>query len=148
MKIIREIIAVFLTIGGIIFVVVLPFRYEAVRLSPENNKVDRVVTITGYGQQGVWTEEEINGLNYWWKEFQRADIKVRKGEKILVRLKSADTIHGFYLPQLNIGPLEVYPGRVEEFKLEFEKSGDYWFVCKNPCGDEHKLLTGKFTVIE
>ena len=56
-----EIVAVFVTLLAITSAIFLPFVYER-RSAPKGS---RVITLTGVGASGTWTDREVNGSNYW-----------------------------------------------------------------------------------
>ena len=120
-----ETVAVILTLLGVGASVGAPFAYERSRRARAASDVDRVITLTGIAEAGLWTEEAVHGGNYWNREFSQARITMRPGEKVLLILKSADVIHHFYSPALGIGPVKVYPRRVTEATIHAEKAGTY-----------------------
>jgi heme/copper-type cytochrome/quinol oxidase subunit 2 len=98
---------------------------------------NRVITITGVGDRGVWTLDGVSGLNYWWKSFEPATIHLRLNERVVFRFLSADVFHQFYVPELGIGPLNVNPGYVEEIRFSAEKAGVFRYYCTSMCGGCH-----------
>jgi mono/diheme cytochrome c family protein len=135
-----------ITIVGILAVFTLPFLYESwVSRSGENADL-RVITLTAIAETGIWTTEEVRGGNYFAKGFVPARPELKVGESVLLRLKSADVIHDFYCPELGIGPLEVYPGLVEEVVVTPVAPGAYDFYCTTVCGQAHFRMRGQFVV--
>ena len=135
-----------ITIVGILAVFTLPFLYESwVSRSGENADL-RVITLTAIAETGIWTTEEVRGGNYFAKGFVPARPELKVGESVLLRLKSADVIHDFYCPELGIGPLEVYPGLVEEVVVTAVAPGAYDFYCTTVCGQAHFRMRGQFMV--
>jgi mono/diheme cytochrome c family protein len=107
---------------------------------------DRVITITGVGDRGVWTLDGVSGLNYWWKSFEPATIHLRLNERVVFRFLSADVFHQFYVPELGIGPLNVNPGYVEEIRFRAEKAGVFRYYCTSMCGGCHFYMQGWIVV--
>jgi len=72
-------------------------------------------------------------------EFSPREIRVKKGEKIILKIKNADATHGIFIPALGVSGNE---------KVEFtaEKSGEFDFQCANFCGSGHREMTGKIIV--
>ena len=103
---------------------------------------DRVINITGVGARGAWTLETVNGLNYWWKPFEPATIHMQLNESVVLRLKSADVFHQFYVPALGIGPVDVEPGYIKEIRYWAEKAGVFQYYCTSMCGGCHFYMQG------
>jgi heme/copper-type cytochrome/quinol oxidase subunit 2 len=106
----------------------------------------RVINLTAVAKNGVWTEEKVTNLNYWNKEFKPAELSIQKGEKILFRFSSMDVTHSFYVPELNIGPVEVKGGMVYEVPFSTEKTGEFTYYCTTICGDSHYYMQGKILI--
>lgn len=107
----------------------------------------RVVHLTGVRNSGVWTDEEVNGLNYWWKSFRPATIVLQEGEEILLRLSSSDVTHTFYVPELYPTPVMVEAGHVVEIVLSGKKAGEYTYYCTVVCGECHFFMSGIVRVL-
>ncbi|MFQ6113903.1 MAG: c-type cytochrome, partial [bacterium] len=106
----------------------------------------RVIHLTGVMKNGVWTKEEVTGLNYWWKTFHPAKIILREGEEVLLRLSSSDGTHGFYVPELNLGPIQVESGHTVEVWLRADHAGKYTYYCTLVCGECHYYMRGTIEV--
>lgn len=102
----------------------------------------KVITLYAVAESGAWTLDKVDGTNYWWKDFKPATIYLQEGDKVVLRLQSTDVHHRFYAPQLNIGPIEVEPGLVEEAQFEAETPGTYRYYCTSICGDCHFYMQG------
>lgn len=122
------------------------FGYRVTRESSEYVPGDTVITLTGSASCGVWTTEDINGLNYWWKEFEPADISVEVGESVLLRLQSVDVMHQFYVPGLGLGPVDVKPGHVAEIRFTVGEAGVFQYYCTSLCGCCHFYMRGWIVV--
>ncbi|MFQ5652494.1 MAG: c-type cytochrome [bacterium] len=107
----------------------------------------RVIHLTGVMKNGVWTDEEVTGLNYWRKTFPPATIVLREGEEVVLRLSSSDGTHSFYVPELNLGPIKVESGHTVEVSLRATKAGDYTYYCTLVCGDCHYFMRGTVKVL-
>ena len=70
----RERVAATLILVSLLATASAVFWYRQSREPSVWQPGDRVITLTGYAACGVWTTEEVNGLNYWWKEFKPAVI--------------------------------------------------------------------------
>lgn len=107
----------------------------------------RVIHLTGVMKNGVWTDEEVTGLDYWWKTFHPATIVLREGEEVLLRLSSSDGTHGFYLPELNLGPIQVESGHTVEVPFHATSAGNYTYYCTLVCGECHYFMRGTVRVL-
>jgi len=81
----------------------------------------------------------------WWWEFQYAgkdhiitanELHIPTGVPIRLRLKSADVIHSFWVPQLG-GKRDVVPGQINELTFEATVPGMYPGQCAEFCGESH-----------
>lgn len=142
----QEWIAILATLGSIAIVVAWPFLFEKRTVEAHTGPASRVITLTGVAASGTWTDEEVRGGTYFTKKYRRAEPLLTVGERVLLRLKSADVTHTFYCPDLGIGPVEVYPGHVAEVSLMPEKVGVYSYYCTSVCGKAHFGMRGRFVV--
>lgn len=133
----------------ILILLVLPallLSYRQVYL-PHKFSGARIITLTAMANDGVWTQEPVRGTNYWRKRFSPTpEIDVKQGEAIVLRLASADVLHSFAIPVLNIGPLDVPAGEVREVRFTAEQPGTLLFLCWQVCSPVHGKLQGKIVV--
>lgn len=137
-----ETVAIFTTLLAISSATILPFLYES-RAAPKGY---RVVTLTGVGASGTWTDEEVNGSNYWRRDFPAARLVLNVGETAVLRLKSADVTHTFYVPALVSEPVPVDPGHVVELRLKPTEEGVFQYYCTMVCGMPHFGMRGEVVV--
>jgi len=102
----------------------------------------RVFDITGVAEDGAWTLEKVRGFNYWWRRFAPMTLYLDLGDQVVLRLRSADVLHQFYVPGLNLGPVDVKPGGVVEVKFKAVKAGVYQYYCTSLCGGCHFYMSG------
>lgn len=102
----------------------------------------RVIDLTGVANSGTWTLEPVDGLNYWWKQFEPATLRLTLGERVLLRFHSADVYHQFYIPALDFGPFSVKPGTVTEAELNASQAGAFEYYCTYMCGGCHFYMRG------
>ncbi len=123
------------------------FGYKQIYLPHKFNGA-RIITLTALATDGVWTQELVAGENYWRKRFSPTpEIQVKQGETVVLRLASADVLHSFAIPLLNIGPIDVPAGEVREVKFTAEQPGTLIFLCWQVCSPVHEKLRGKILVI-
>ena len=117
---------------------------SGVRAIPEGANV-HVIDLTAVAEGGIFTFENVVGHNYWRRTPEVARPVVRVGEKVLFRLRSADVIHGFSIPELQIGPIAIEPGYVTEVRFEPQEAGEFLIQCVFRCGGCHEEM---FAVLE
>lgn len=105
-----------------------------------------VIHLTGVMKSGVWTNQEVNGLNYWWETFHPATITLREDEEVILRLTSSDGTHSFYIPELDIGPIQVEAGYTQDVLLRANRAGVFTYYCITVCGDCHYFMQGTIIV--
>lgn len=137
-----ELVALFATILGILLAVFLPFHYEARSLQRDVPPGTQIITLTGVASTGTWTENEVTGSNYWRQSFPAARPVLRVDRPALLRFKSADVVHSFYLPALGVGPVEVEAGHVVELLVTPKVEGVFGYFCPTMCGDPHFGMRG------
>lgn len=119
---------------------VLPHHYPA---------GTKIITLTAVADGGIWTQEEVVGLNYWRKEPTRTEeITLNQGDHVVLLVHSADVLHSFAIPLLRVGPVDVPAGHTVEVKFDAERPGVLTFLCWQVCSPQHPNLRGRFLVRE
>ena len=65
--------------------------------------------------------------------------------QVLVRLKSEDVIHSFFVPELRVKQ-DAVPGRQIDFWFQPSQAGQYEVACAELCGLGHYRMRGRVTV--
>jgi cytochrome c oxidase subunit 2 len=89
----------------------------------------------------------VTGYDWWWKiEYENGDssrrlitaneIHIPVGQPVLVKLKSADVIHAFWVPVL-AGKTQAIPGLTNQQWIEADAEGVYLGQCTQYCGLQH-----------
>lgn len=89
----------------------------------------------------------VTGYDWWWKvEYEDVDparrfvtaneIHIPVGLPVLVKLKSADVIHAFWVPML-AGKTQMIPGLTNQQWLQAETEGVFLGQCTQYCGVQH-----------
>jgi len=89
----------------------------------------------------------VTGYDWWWKvEYEDSDsgrrivtaneVHIPVGRPVLIRLKSADVIHAFWVPVL-AGKTQMIPGLANQQWLQADASGVYRGQCTQYCGAQH-----------
>jgi cytochrome c oxidase subunit 2 len=91
---------------------------------------------------------DVTAYDWWWKvEYPDPDnpsqsfataneIHIPVGVPVQVKLRSADVIHAFWVPQL-AGKTETIPGQINEQWIEADAPGIYRGQCSQFCGAQH-----------
>lgn len=97
---------------------------------------------------------EVIGHQWWW-EVRYPDhdiitanmIHIPAGEPVRVRLRSADVIHSFWVPNLN-GKMDMLPDHTTNFWIASDKTGVFRGQCAEYCGLQHALMAFSVKVME
>lgn len=138
----KEWLGVAITMAGLIGIPIWVQAYNR-SLDPPDR---RVIRLTGVMKDGAWTLENVTATNYGLKTFSRAEVVIEPGERVLFRLTSADVTHGFYVPQLGLGPVVIAPGHVEEISFDADTTGVFMYYCTTVCGDCHHFMRGNIVI--
>lgn len=91
---------------------------------------------------------DVTAYDWWWKiEYPDADdasrtfataneIHIPVGVPVQIKLRSADVIHTFWVPQL-AGKTEMIPGQINEQWIQADTAGVYRGQCSQFCGAQH-----------
>ena len=79
--------------------------------------------------------------------FMPSEIRLKKGEPVVLKLKSLDRQHGFNCRGSGIRE-DINPGQVTEVHLIPEKAGTFAFSCDVFCGSGHDDMSGQIIVTE
>jgi cytochrome c oxidase subunit II len=94
---------------------------------------------------------DVTGHQWWWEIRYRDDahpdlgfttaneVHLPVGQPVRVRLRTADVIHSFWLPQI-AGKMDLIPGQVNETWLQAEKPGVSRGMCGEYCGLQHAAM--------
>jgi cytochrome c oxidase subunit II len=79
--------------------------------------------------------------------FNPGEITVKKGQPVVLVLKSADVAHGIRFRDLNIS-VKVGAGGTAEVQFTPDKTGDFVGHCSVFCGSGHGSMTLKLHVVD
>ena len=77
--------------------------------------------------------------------FEPSMIKVKKGEKITLRITGKGGIHSFAVPELGINQ-RIEAGQTVSIDLPTDQAGTFSFFCAVPCGPGHKDMKGSIVI--
>jgi cytochrome c oxidase subunit 2 len=78
--------------------------------------------------------------------FEPASIEVTEGERIRLRVSSADGVHGWHVRRLGINRLIPRGGQPVTIDFVASAPGSYEILCSEECGDGHDTMTGTLIV--
>jgi cytochrome c oxidase subunit 2 len=89
----------------------------------------------------------VTGYDWWWKvEYEHLDpaqhfitaneVRIPVGQPVLIKLKSADVIHAFWVPTL-AGKTQLIPGLTNQKWIQADVPGIYTGQCAQYCGAGH-----------
>jgi cytochrome c oxidase subunit 2 len=79
--------------------------------------------------------------------YDPGEITLKKGQPVVLVLKSADVAHGLRFRDLNIN-VKVKSGGIAEMQFTPDKTGDFIGHCFVFCGSGHGSMTLKLHVVE
>lgn len=85
---------------------------------------------------------EVIGRTWWWEvrypngAVTANEIHIPAGEPVMLELTSADVIHSFWVPELQVKADQV-PGRTNQLWIEADEPGEYRGQCAEYCGLQH-----------
>lgn len=120
--------------------------YRKAAVPGANEPGAAVFNLTGVAGRGVWTLEEVNGLNYWWKDFEPAVLYVPAGSEVVINLRSADLYHQFYIPGFTVEPVDIEPGHMRTVRFRADRAGVFQYYCTAMCGSCHFYMRGWLVV--
>ncbi len=89
---------------------------------------------------------EVIGHQFWWEvRYPKAglitanEIHIPAGQRLLLRVKSADVIHAFWVPQLS-RKMDMLPGPGNHIWLQAAKPGLFKGACSEFCGMQHAWM--------
>jgi cytochrome c oxidase subunit II len=80
-------------------------------------------------------------------EFSPSEITLKKGQPVVLRLSSADRVHGFFSKPLKFDT-DIAVGKTTDVAITPDTAGDYTVICDHYCGTGHGGMKMKVTVVE
>jgi cytochrome c oxidase subunit II len=77
-------------------------------------------------------------------QFTPDQLTLRRDEPVILRLRSEDVTHGFFLKPLGIDTV-IVPGKITELHVTPHVAGRYTLICDHFCGSGHGNM--KMTVL-
>jgi cytochrome c oxidase subunit II len=97
----------------------------------------------------VWAHDAPRRIEITAKRFafDPGEITLKKGEPVVLVIKSADVAHGLRIRELNVD-VKVSAGGTTEVQLTPEKTGNFTGHCAVFCGAGHNSMTLKLHVVD
>ena len=111
----------------------------------------KIFTLTGQAQRG-WHLGDIKAVDVLYLGNQTGPLKkpvitVSRGDRVVLKLKSSDVVHGFSLKDLGVFLTDgIQPGKVLYVSFTADKVGTFIFSCNAICGDNHQNMQGTLIV--
>lgn len=75
-----------------------------------------------------------------------AILKAEVGKPLHLRVTSDDVVHGFAIVEMDAPGVTIFPGKITDITLIFDKPGRYTFYCTRWCGLGHWRMEGVIEV--
>ncbi len=72
-------------------------------------------------------------------------IRVKKGDKLTIRLTDTAGVHGIGIRDLNIS-VGIAMGETKDIEIPTDTAGTFAFRCNVPCGPGHMDMTGQIII--
>jgi cytochrome c oxidase subunit 2 len=109
-------------------------NFEYLRAAPRDAMVVKAI-----GRQWAWQFEYPNGK-------QTSELYCALGKPVRVEIRSADVLHGFYIPAFRI-KMDAIPGRETYTWFAPTKLGSFDIECSVICGTNHSYMLSKAVVV-
>ena len=133
-------------IPTVIVLVLFVFTLQAQnKILDDSGEADVNITVTAFQWSWRFTYEGTGAVVLGTPE-QIPEMVVPVGQRVRVKLVSADVVHSFYVPQ-TLFKRQAIPGVTNEFDLTFEKTGLFHGQCTQFCGLQHTDMVLRVRVV-
>ncbi len=80
--------------------------------------------------------------------WQPDTLRLALGERVRLRIASADVVHSFAAPALGVAVDEVLPGHVVEVEFVADRAGRFAFACTRWCSPDHWRMRGTIEIVD
>jgi cytochrome c oxidase subunit 2 len=98
---------------------------------------------TSPGQAGSPRRIEITASRF---KYDPDKITLKKGEPVILVLRSTDVTHGLKVPEMNV-KAEIKKDKVTEIQITPEETGHFVGKCAHFCGKGHGSMTLQIDVV-
>ena len=78
-------------------------------------------------------------------DFEPSTIEVQQGERVFLRVRSADRLHGVGIKRFGVDR-EIPKGRTVDVEFVADEVGTFKVICTEECGKGHDDMTGVLVV--
>ena len=78
-------------------------------------------------------------------QFDPPEIRVKKGDEVVLEVTTADVQHGFHIADLDISE-PIQKGKVAEIRFTAANRGEHKIQCDIICGPRHDDMMGKLVI--
>ncbi len=78
--------------------------------------------------------------------WSRERIVVKQGERVRLRIRSEDVVHGFAIGRLGVDAGAIEPGKVTTVEFVANEPGEFTFYCTSWCDPNHPRMRGVLEV--
>ena len=127
------------------FIVVAGFVLPVLVLTAMFVVTLRVMSALGRPDNGTGLEVRVTGHMWWWEAqypngaVTANEIHVPTGRPVRFAVTSADVVHSFWVPQLQV-KVDMIPGRVNTISIQADDPGRYRGQCAEFCGLQHAQM--------
>ncbi len=139
-ELLATLIALLILVGLPVGVLAYRYGYEAgPPLSPrvrgdEGGARVRVIDLIAHAPEaGGWSRETI---------------RVQQGQRVRLRIRAEDVVHGFAIGQLGVDAGEIKPGEVVTVDFVPQRAGRYTYYCNVWCSPNHWRMRGTLEVVD
>ena len=133
-------------IPTVIVLVLFAFTLRAQdRVLDQSGQADVNVTVTAFQWSWRFTYEGT-GAEVLGTPEHIPEMVLPVGQRVRVKLVSADVVHSFYVPQ-SLFKRQAIPGVTNEFDLTFDKTGLFHGQCTQFCGLQHTDMVFRVRVV-
>jgi cytochrome c oxidase subunit 2 len=133
-------------IPTVIVLVLFAFTLRAQdKILDESGRADVNVTVTAFQWSWRFTYEGT-GAEVIGTPERVPELVVPVGQRVRVKLVSADVVHSFYVPQ-TLFKRQAIPGVTNQFDLTFDKTGLFHGQCTQFCGLQHTDMVFRVRVV-
>lgn len=108
----------------------------------------------GTASAAVWTPQaspggddktiDVTASRY---QFEPATISVTEGDRVRLRLRSADRSHAFAIKAFRVATLIPRGGETVTVEFVADQAGTFAFTCSEYCGPGHSRMKGSLIVL-
>jgi len=133
-------------IPTVIVLVLFAFTLRAQdKVLDQSGQADVNVTVTAFQWSWRFTYEGT-GAEVLGTPEHIPEMVLPVGQRVRVKLVSADVVHSFYVPQ-SLFKRQAIPGVANEFDLTFDKTGLFHGQCTQFCGLQHTDMVFRVRVV-